>query len=463
MHPIRRLTALGLRSRLPRRTVRLRLTAVYGGLFLVSGAALLAITYVLVDRLTDVGVFHTGDGSSGMVFGGGDAHAGRPGVTAHSGPAGAPLPTITPAQAQRLAAQQHAAEMRQLLVSSGIALAIMVVIAVVLGWLVAGRVLRPLRSITTSVRDISATNLHERLTLRGPDDELRELGDTFNGLLTRLDTSFQAQRRFIANASHELRTPLARQRALAQVALADPDADAVTLRVAHERVLVAGQQQERLIDALLVLARGQAGLSSSGCIDLARIAWPVVAEAERGDIDLRCTLDAAPVSGDSRLVERLVVNLVDNALRYNGPGGHVEVRTGVRGGQALLTVSNSGPVVPAADVDRLLQPFQRLGSERVGTGAGLGLSIVAAIADAHGATLTATPRPTGGLCIEVAFAPASGGVVEDEAEGEALTRADRRHAVPDGSGRPAPRRLHRAVAGREHQPVPVRDEAGVAP
>jgi signal transduction histidine kinase len=460
MHPIRRLTALAVRPRLPRRTVRLRLTAVYGGLFLVSGAALLAITYVLVDRLTDVGIFHAGNGLSGMVFGG-DGHGSRPGVTAQSGPAGTPLPTITPDQAQHLAAQQHAAEMRQLLVSSGIALAIMVVIAVALGWLVAGRVLRPLRSITTSVRDISASNLHERLTLRGPDDELRELGGTFNALLTRLDASFQAQRRFVANASHELRTPLARQRAIAQVALADPDADSVTLRVAHERVLVAGQQLERLIDALLVLARGQAGLSSSESVDLARIAWPVVAEAERDDVDLRCTLDAAPVSGNSRLVERLVVNLVDNALRYNVPGGHVEIRTGIRREQAVLTVSNTGPVVPAADVDRLLQPFQRLGSERVGTGAGLGLSIVAAIADAHGATLTATPRPTGGLCIEVAFALVSRGVVEDQAEGEPLARTDRRHAVPDGGGRPASSRGHRAVAGREHQAVPVRDEAGV--
>jgi signal transduction histidine kinase len=463
VHPLRWPTARAVRPRLPRRTVRLRLTAVYGGLFLVSGAALLAVTYVLVDRLTDTGVFHAGNGISGMVFGGAHPSASRPGVTAQSGPAGTPVPPLSPAQMQHLAAQQHAAEMRQLLLSSGIALAIMVVIAVALGWLVAGRVLRPLRSITASVRDISATNLHERLALRGPDDELRELGDTFNALLTRLDVSFQAQRRFIANASHELRTPLARQRALAQVALADPDADSGTLRVAHERVLVAGQQQERLIDALLVLARGQAGLSSSERIDLARIAWPVVAEAERGDLDLRCTLDAAPTSGDSRLVERLVVNLVDNALRYNVPGGRVVIRTEVRGDQAVLTVSNTGPVVPATDVERLLQPFQRLGTERVGTGAGLGLSIVAAIADAHGATLRATPRSTGGLCIEVRFALLSRGVVEDEAEREPLARPDRRHAVPDRSGRPATRRGHRPVAGREHQPVPVRDEAGVAP
>jgi len=433
VRPLRRLTALAVRPHLPRRTVRLRLTLVYGGLFLVSGAALLAFTYVLVDRVTDIGFFHAGNGVSGMVFGGTDSPGSRPGVTAESHlPTDAPLPRITPEQAQHLAGRQHAAEMHQLLLSSGIALGTMAVISIALGWFVAGRVLRPLRTITASVRDISATNLHERLAARGPDDELRELGDTFNALLTRLDASFQAQRRFVANASHELRTPLARQRALAQVALADPGADATTLRVAHERVLIAGVQQERLIDALLVLARGQAGVATHERVDLARIAWPVVAEARRGDVDLHCTLDRAATSGDPRLVERLVTNLVDNAIRHNVEDGQVDLTTAERDGQAVLTISNTGPLVPETEIDRLYQPFQRLGADRIGRGAGLGLSIVAAIADAHDAVLATTPNPTGGLCISVTFAGASSRVVEDEAERKPLARADRRYAMADG-------------------------------
>lgn len=431
MHPLRRLTAPAMRPHLPRRTVRLRLTLVYGGLFLVSGAALLAITYVLVVHATN-GVIFSGENFAVVAGTHDGAPPSSPPSTQTHGNGPAHIPT--PEQAEKIAKHQHAAELHQLLLQSGIALAIMVVIAIALGWFIAGRVLRPLRAITASVCDISATNLHERLALRGPDDELHELGDTFNALLGRLDASFQAQRRFVANASHELRTPLARQRALAQVALADPDASADTLRVAHERVLVAGVQQERLIDALLVLARGQAGLSAQEDFDLARVTWPVVAEARRGDLDLRCTLDPAPAAGDPRLVERLVTNLVDNALRYNVPGGHVRITTGERDGQAVLTVNNSGPVVSGDEIDRLYQPFQRQGADRVGHRAGLGLSIVAAIADAHGAAVTTTPNPTGGLCIEVAFSRWSGRVVEHEPEREPLARADRRYAMANRSG-----------------------------
>jgi signal transduction histidine kinase len=434
MRPVRRLAAFAVRPHLPRRTVRLRLTLVYGALFLVSGAALLAITYVLVARTTDVGVFKTSDGGSGVIIGSHPSAGARPQISTHGvGTPGAPLPDITPEQATHLAAQQHAAQMRQLLLSSGIALAIMAVVSIALGWMIAGRVLRPLRAITASVRDISATNLHERLALRGPDDELKELGGTFNALLTRLDAAFQAQRQFAANASHELRTPLTRQRALAQVALADPDADVDTLRVAHERVLVAGVQQERLIDALLVLARGQAGPSGAEQVDLAQIAERVVAdrraEAMSFGLTVRRALSPASTTGDPRLVERLVTNLVDNALRHNVDDGRVEITTDERNGRAVLTVTNTGPDVPASDIDRLLQPFQRLGRDRVGNSAGLGLSIVQAIADAHGATLGAVSRPTGGLSIEVSFVRTSRRVVEHEAEREPLAGPDRRYAV----------------------------------
>ena len=438
MRPLRRLTALAVRPHLPRRTVRLRLTLVYGGLFLVSGAALLAVTYVLVVHATGNVLTFNGSGVAGAIVGSGERPADSGLPTTIQGAPNSSVPSLTPDQALRLARHQHAAMLHQLLLQSGIALAIMAVISIALGWFIAGRVLRPLRTITTSVRDISATNLHERLAVRGPDDELKELGDTFDALLGRLDTSFQAQRRFVANASHELRTPLARQRALAQVAVTDPDATLESLRAAHERVLVAGRQQERLIDALLVLARGQAGLHNPERVDLARVTELVVADrradVKRSGLDVRCPLSPATTSGDPRLVERLVTNLVDNALRHNVDGGHIEITTGEHDGQAVLTVVNTGPAVPASDIERLFQPFELLGAGRIGhgQGAGLGLSIVQAIADAHGATLIATPRSTGGLSIEVSFVRESGRVVEDESEGESPPGSDRRYAMAHG-------------------------------
>jgi signal transduction histidine kinase len=392
---------------LPRRTVRLRLTLVYGGLFLVSGAALLAITYLLVVRATDGVIFH-GQNYSGVV---GTHNGPHPTTTppAQTNTHGSPPPgaaTIGPAAAERLAKHQHAAELQQLLAQSGIALAIMTVLSIGLGWLVAGHVLRPLRSITTAVRDISETNLHRRLALAGPNDELKELGDTFDGLLTRLEAAFQAQRRFIANASHELRTPLARQRTLAQVALADPNPSIESLRAAHERVLAAGTQQERLIDALLTLARGQAGIDRLDRFDLAEVATQVLAargaEATAHGLELRTTLRPAPTAGHPRLVERLIANLIDNALHHNQPDGHIDVDTETRDGHAVLTIGNTGPDIPAHAIEQLFQPFRRL-TDRVGDGLGLGLSIVAAIADAHHATITIQPRPHGGLTIQLRF------------------------------------------------------------
>ena len=411
MHPLRGLTRLLARPHIPRRTVRLRLTLVYGALFLLCGAALLAITYVLVAHATGNVLVYTGkDGTSGAIAGSRPPSA-RPGplstqVRGLPG-TGAP-PDIDKLRA--LAERQHAAELHQLLAQSGIALGVMAVISIVLGWLVAGRVLRPLRTITGAVRDISATNLHQRLALSGPDDELKELGNTFDALLARLDASFQGQRRFVANASHELRTPLARQRTIAQVALDDPRATVESLRAAHERVLAAGTQQERLIEALLTLARTEAGLDRCEPVDLAAVTARVLAdlrpEAQLQGLHLDAALEPAPTSGDPRLIERLVANLADNALRHNVDGGSVHVRTGVTDGAAVLCVVNTGAVVPPTDVDRLFQPFQRLGAERTGhgRGVGLGLSIVQAIADTHDAGVVATARPDGGLRVAVSFA-----------------------------------------------------------
>jgi signal transduction histidine kinase len=396
---------------LPRRTLRLRLTLLYSALFLVSGAGLLTFTYLLVDHTTgDRYIF-----SSSTSSGGGSASAstglGDPMLMIGGGLDGltATQQQAQLAQLQTQAVRQHAAELNQLLTWSGVALAIMSVIAVVLGWLVAGRVLRPLRTITSSVRDISATNLHERLALAGPHDELKELADTFDGLLERLDSAFRAQRQFVANASHELRTPLARQRTLGQVALADPEASVGSLRAAHERVLVAGAQQERIIEALLTLARGSAGIDRHERLDLANITDTIVAarthEAQHLGIHVSTSLSAAICTGDPRLVERLIANLVDNALRHNTPDGHVDIRTLTRSGQAVLSISNSGPAIPPDAIGGLFQPFRRLHPDRTGRsdGVGLGLSIVHAIAETHRGRITARARTGGGMHIEIAF------------------------------------------------------------
>lgn len=382
--------------RLPRRTVRLRLTFLYGGLFLVCGAALLTVTYLLVSRSTPVGIRSGSDVFPGPVPGD-EPPPGMGAVIKGS------LLKITKATAER----QQDALMHQLLIQSGIALALMTVISIGLGWLVAGRILRPLRTITTAAREISATSLHQRLALDSPADELKELGDTFDELLTRLEASFKAQRQFVANASHELRTPLARQRTVGQVALADPEASVDTLRAAHERILVAGVQQERLIEALLALTRGQAGIDVREPFDLARLTGEVVdsrqAEAKTRNLTIHPKISAAPVAGNPRLTERLIANLVDNALRYNIPEGRIDVVTATANGHATLTVSNTGPQVPPGEISQIFQPFQRLGTTRTGEGLGLGLSIVEAIATAHDATLTALARPEGGLSITIAF------------------------------------------------------------
>jgi signal transduction histidine kinase len=292
---------------------------------------------------------------------------------------------------------------------SGIALVVLAVVSVVLGWLVADRALRPLRVITGAARAISASSLHERLSLAGSYDEFRELGDTLNGLFARLEAAFESQRHFVANASHELRTPLAAERAVLQVALADPAASAESLRAACQQVLQLGEQQERLVNALLTLATSQSGLQAREPVDLAEVTAQVVAdrraEASRRGVRVDAALAPAAVTGDASLAESLVANLVDNAIRHNVPGGHVQVSTGSHAGLVCVSVANSGPVVPPGEVGRLLEPFQQLGGERTrhDGGHGLGLAIVAAAASAHGASLTLLARPAGGLDVTVTF------------------------------------------------------------
>ena len=399
----------GGRVRLPRPTIRLRLTLLYGALFLASGALLLAITFVLVRFATGNPIVGTSpDGAFIIDFSGPIG-----GQTVIAGGAAGSGPGIdAPPQLQQLQAlviAQHAAELNQLLLWSGVALVIMAAASIGIGWLVAGRVLRPVRSMTADVRAISAADLRRRLTLPAVDDELRDLGSTFNDLLGRLERSFDAQRQFVANASHELRTPLARQRTLIQVAMSDPDATVNSLRATYERVLVAETQQEELIEALLTLARGERGLERHESVDLAVVAQLVLdaRRTESADATLRvqARLSPARTSGDRRLLERLVANLIDNAVRYNVPRGQIEVTTETRGGIAVLRVTNGGPVVPAADVERLFQPFQRLGLDRTDHGErwGLGLSIVRAIASAHEGSVRAVAREGGGLVVEVSL------------------------------------------------------------
>jgi signal transduction histidine kinase len=316
---------------------------------------------------------------------------------------GIQLPSPVVLQASSIAASNAAHGI--LLVESGIALAIMALLAAGLGWVIAGRALRPLRAITATAREISASNLHRRLALTGPNDELRQLGHTFDALLERLETAFSAQRQFAANVSHELRTPLTYERALIEIALADPNASNDRLRGVLDLVLASGEHQERLIDALLVLSRSQRGLDDRETLDLAAVAAQAVEGVDAGGLTVERSLDLALTDGDPRLIERLAANLLDNAVRYNQPGGRIEVTTYTANDRAILRVTNSGPTVPPGELSRLFEPFQRVDGSRTSSadGLGLGLSIVKAIADAHAATITTLRPERGGLSIEVAF------------------------------------------------------------
>jgi signal transduction histidine kinase len=327
---------------------------------------------------------------------------------------------------------------------SGVALAVMATVSILLGWLIAGRVLRPVRTITSTAREISATNLHHRLALAGPDDELKELADTIDALLGRLEASFESQRRFVANASHELRTPLARLKTLLQVSLADPGATLESMRSAQERSLAAEEQLEKLIDALLALANGERALEPREPVDLAatteRVLETRAHEIKRRRLQIKTDLDHAWTEGSPQLIERLVTNLLDNAIHHNTSAGWLRVAT-EDGDRATLTVTNSGPLIPLADLGRLKQPFQRLAADRAngGDGRGLGLSIVTAIVTAHGGTLNLDARPEGGLRarVELSHRPLLSGPVP---------------ALPGTASRRPPSPAARATAVRGKQP-----------
>jgi signal transduction histidine kinase len=422
----------------------------YGALFLVAGAALLAITYglvasrtaseakpLLIDKQPGTPValpappsFAKGTPSPGLsptiLY---EQRTAGPNtgvqIRAYAGQVDATFTRLTAAHQAEVAtlqkrantsiAQERSAQLGTLLTWSGVALAIMALASIGLGWVMAGRALRPVRTMSTRARGISEQNLHERLALEGPDDELKELGDTFDGLLGRLEAAFESQRRFVANASHELRTPITLERALVEVALSDPNPSIESFRETCGSVLTASEHQERLIEALLTLARSQRGLESRGRVDLRKVMSEVVRSTPSTGIKVETELDDARTTGDPAMVERLVANLIENAVRHNEPHGWIRAWTGVREGKATLEVTNTGPVISPDQVDELTKPFSRLDrngavARRNGEarqGLGLGLSIVQAISEAHGARLTTTPRAEGGLNVAVSF-PAVG-------------------------------------------------------
>jgi signal transduction histidine kinase len=356
--------------RLPRPTVRLRLTLLYAGVFLLAGAALLTVSYMLV----------------------------RNNVTAdHVSIEASPTDDL------RRAIQQEVADdaLHRLLVQYAMALAAMTALSVLLGWLVAGRALRSLQDITAAARRVSQDNLDERIDLQGPRDELKELADTFDAMLERLQAAFGSQRRFVANASHELRTPLSVMRTELEVTLADPQASNAELRAMAETVHEALDRTERLVQALLTLARSEGAVTRRDPVDLAAAAKlaleQTARDAQAAELDVAADLHAAPVRGDRRLLERLVANLVENAVGHNRPRGHVSVSTTTRDGHSIVEVVNDGDVLDPATLPRLLEPFQRNDRGARGDGAGLGLSIVRSVAHAHGGDVVLAAGSNGGL------------------------------------------------------------------
>lgn len=394
---------MGLTSHISGMRVRLRLTLLYGVLFLLSGTVLLGITYLLVrHNRPSIAIATNGPTPSGgqdiSIFLGEDVPDDAPLTEAQRSVSDA---------VQALAGEQQAQIMHQLLVQSGIALGIMSVLSVALGWLVAGRVLRPLQTMTTSIQNISARNVHERLAVAGPRDELKNLADTVDGLLGRLEAALDSHKRFVANAAHELRTPLTLEHALLEEAVIDPGATVESYRAQFQQLMAVSEQQARLLESLLVLATSERGLDRQESVDLSGLTRDVLRGAEprarRQDLVVAANVRPARVTGDPALLQRLVANLVDNAMSHNVPNGWLDVATGTDGARSFVSVINSGRHVPPEMVDQLLNPFQRLDRTADDGHHGLGLSIVKSIVAAHSAELEVHARPGGGLAIRVFF------------------------------------------------------------
>jgi len=366
-------------------TVRGRLTIVYGGLFVLAGLVLLGVIYVLVSQQAPISAQFTG--------------------TTGPGGSGSPLTESSGVAVQRIIEGTRNDALHTMLTQGAIALLVVSAATIALGWLIAGRMLQPLHRITETARRIADApaadrGLHERIALDGPRDEIKELADTFDVMLTRLDHSFDGQRRFIASASHELRTPLTLNRTLLEVALTPEDVSE-EVRQLGRTLLAINARHGRLIDGLLLLAQSERELADGSYVDLADIVDHV---AVADTVKVLTEPGEAAVIGDPVLLERLVENLVENGVRHNvAQGGWVRVRTGTTpDGWVWLEVSNSGPIVPRYEVPSLFEPFRRYGTERLhGPGAGLGLSIVRTVARAHGGDVRASARDEGGLVVTV--------------------------------------------------------------
>jgi signal transduction histidine kinase len=392
-------------SRRPRLTIRVRLTLLYIGLFAVCGAIVVAVSYILVSQLGSPGLGQRPASRSGIPAGiAAQCRSEQPGPHPDKLLLAQCIFQLLGAQQQRDLTLSH------LLRYSLITVAVVIVLAAILGWIAAGRALRPVHRITAAARAASEHNLSSRVALGGPRDELRELAETFDEMLGRLETAFEGQKRFIANASHELRSPLAVMRATADVVLDNPDSTPEDVRDVAADIRAAVDHAEHLIAALLILARNERGLSVHEQVDLAAAAEDVLDTAHLGDRRVHATLEPALVTGDPVLAEHLVANLVDNAVRYNHGAGEIWITTGTVAGSSVLTVENTGPVVSPADAERIFEPFQRLSDRTSHDGSGLGLAIVASIATIHGGTAVARPRDDGGLSVTVtipsAVAPA---------------------------------------------------------
>jgi signal transduction histidine kinase len=368
--------------------VRFRLTALYSGLFLVSGAALLTITYLLVE---------------GAPF---------------APPLGYKPPAVSGNEPIGAAVERHTV-LHTLLTRSGIALAIATVVSIGLGWIVAGRVLAPLRVITARTRRISHDNLHERLALEGPSDEIKQLSETIDDLLARLDAAFDAQRRFMANVAHELRTPHTMMRTSLDVAAGKPQPISEDARVLSGKVREGLDQADRLVESFLVLARAEGGgLTDTEPVRLPALVRSAVTARQEAitelDLSVHEDLQEAEIMGNEMLLRRLVANLVDNAVRHNQRAGFIALSTEADPAGVRLIVENSGPVISPREVALLLEPFHRHGAERTSSsgGVGLGLPIVSGIAGAHDGGLTLSAREGGGLTATVEFPianPTTGG------------------------------------------------------
>ncbi|MET8944736.1 HAMP domain-containing sensor histidine kinase [Streptomyces sp. NPDC004542] len=402
-----------------RPTIRIRLTLLYGGMFLIAGILLLSIIYLLAAQ-----AISTGNQPLFKIVSYQGLKVSSDNCPAINGPASLSLQQFNDALGL-CADHRRQAALDDLLSRSLLALLGLAVIAFAFGYAMAGRVLSPLGRITRTARAVAGSDLSRRIELDGPDDELKELADTFDDMLERLQRAFTAQQRFVGNASHELRTPLAINRTLLEVHLSDPGAP-VELQQLGKTLLATNERSEQLVEGLLLLARSDNQIVERKPVDLAEVASQAIdqvyAEAEAKGVEIRGERKPAVVQGNGVLLERIALNLVQNAVRYNVPheegqrealpnkggggrreGGWVEVVTEVQHGQAVLIVSNTGPVVPAYEIDNLFEPFRRLRTERTGSdkGVGLGLSIARSVARAHGGHISAVPREGGGLVMRV--------------------------------------------------------------